>query len=800
MKFVKHIVSVLIFSGVCLTSFAAAQSASSGWKWRFKTLETISDVQSNERTVFIAEYDGNVYAVNKQNGRKEWELTGGKNKAYGIWLKRNVLITSGGSGAGKIQAFAADTRRPLWSESLEVKDEASIFAVSENTVFKAENYNGLKALDLQTGKQQWINRDCEKISDIRVDGNLLYVIGSGGNLFALDAATGATVWKYKRHGYFDLLAMSDKALIFSYSNGRDKTLLAFEKSSGRQLWSEKLDTYDGFSAVYETGRLYITLLNSPTMVAFDTATGKQIWKAYISDSENEEDGYSNNALDAATVVGDLLYSGGRNGFLYVFQKQTGKLIWKKKLAPEDLSSPLVVGNTGYLSARNKLFAVELKQGRVLWQFSAYGTIYPLKYQDDGTLYFQSQEKAYNALDLKSIERLARLKKPLGTRAPARNALDSMIPQIMTERGEREKIDGIFSEPDFAENKAYFTVTNQTSEQGLLYEINLPNGALRKVSEIKADELSMPKILRGRAYFFNTSFNEQSLRKPFLYGIEIESGKAIVAQQIEPVPQLAPEIAADLIFISGKYQYLYAYNLSGEFQWRIYAHLEYFKHRFISADEKSIYLRRTDKILSAVDFASGNVAWLFEKQSEETDSIQTLSEPNEKTILVGTYHDALYNLDKTDGRIIWKTAFGDDSFNHIMLAAGGATAFVVTAADNASWLQAIDVSDGKVLWEKSVGSENPAYLFGEDVCAADAGGFYCFKQADGSRSVSYQTDKKFFGFSPDGILLYSTEDERSNRLTTLQGVSLREGKVIWNINLRALGKAPQPPLSLRKNDF
>lgn len=149
MKFVKHIVSILIFSGICLTSFAAAQSAASGWKWRFKTLDQISAVQSDEKTVFVAEYNGNAYAVDKQSGRKVWELKGGKNYGYGILLKANVLIVSGGSGDGKIQAFAADTRRLLWSENLAPNVEAFIPAVSENSVFKAA---GSRSISYRTDK------------------------------------------------------------------------------------------------------------------------------------------------------------------------------------------------------------------------------------------------------------------------------------------------------------------------------------------------------------------------------------------------------------------------------------------------------------------------------------------------------------------------------------------------------------------------------------------------------------------------------------------------------------------------
>lgn len=793
MKFFKQIVSVSVFSVICLASFAAAQSAADGWKWRFKTRAQISDVQSDEKTVFINEYDGSLYAVDKRSGRKVWELKGDKNNAYGIRLKRNVLIVSGGSGDGKIQAFAADTRRLLWNETLAPNVETSVSAVSENSVLKAETYEGLTALDLQTGKQQWINRDCDNVADVRVDGNMLYVLGAGGNLFALDAATGATVWKYKRHGSFELLANGDKALIFSYSNdGSNKQFIAFEKTSDKLLWSEKLDDYDGFTAVFETNRLYVTFYNSPSMLAFDTETGKQIWKIELPEAHIEREDYSTgNALETPTVAGDLLYSGGRDGFLYVFEKQTGKQLGKRKIADGDLSSPVVVGETGYLSSHNKLFAVDLKRknGGALWQFSAYGSIFLLKYEADGTIYFQSQENSYNAIDLKSIERLARLKKPLGTRTtPAKNDIDT--PVMTMSIGAREKVDGIVSAPVFAENAAYFTVTNQNAGQGLLYEVNLRSGALRKVSEIKADELSAPKIQRGRVYFSNAPFDEKSPRKPFLYAVEIGSGKTIVERQIEPTPSrdFAPEIAAGLIFIHGKDSYLYAYDAAGEYRWRIFADVILPESRYVSADEKSLYLLRDIGTLNAVDFASGKVAWHF-NQPKPRGSIETLSEPNEQTILVAAYHDALYSLDKTDGRVVWKTALDDEAVKHITMAADRATAFVVTVADGSRWLQAIRVADGKVLWEKSVGSENPAYLFGEDVCAASANGFFCFKQADGSRSISYRTGDIFFGFSPEGTLLYSSEDESSRQPRALQGVSLRERKILWNIDLRASGKVP-----------
>lgn len=791
MKSVKYIVSILIFSGVCLNSSAAAQSAGGGWKWRFKTAESISDVQSDEKTVFIGEYNGNLYALDKRSGRKVWELKGGAGKNHYIRLKQNVLISAGDDG--KIRAFAADTRQPLWSRNAAADEEAGVQAVSENSVFTERGFEGLTALDLKTGREQWINRDCGRISTVSIDENRLYVLGAGGNLFALDAATGATVWKYKRHGSFELLATTDKALIFSYSNdGADRQFIAFEKTGGKLLWNEKLDEYDGFHTVYEADRLYLTFYNDPSMLALDAKTGKRIWKIDLPDAQIERDDYSmSNALDKPTIAGDLLYCGGRDGFLYVFEKRTGKQIGKRKISDDDLSSPLIVGETGYVLSRNRLFAVDLNQkgrGGVRWRFSAFGTIFPLKYEADGTLYFESQEHSYNAIDLKSVERLARLKKPLGTRTtPAKTDLDTPVMSI--NQISRERVDGIYSAPAFTENAAYFTVTNQIAAQGLLYEVNLRNGALRKVSEVKADELSAPKIFGGRAFFSNAPFDEKSARKPFLYAVEIDSGKTTVERQIEPTPQResAPEIAANLILIAGKDSNLYAYDAAaGEYRWRISAQAMHPTQRYVSADEKSLYLLRDMHFLSAVDLASGKVAWHFDRTGRD-EVIETFSEPNEQTILVGTYHDALYSLDKTDGRVVWKIAFGDEAVRHITTAANGATAFVVTEADSSRWLEAVRVADGKILWEKSVGSDAPAYLFGEDVCAADAQGFFCFKQTDGSRTVSYRTDKQLYGFSPNGILLYSTEESTDSRLKTLEGVSLRNGKVLWNINLHGSGK-------------
>jgi PQQ-dependent dehydrogenase (methanol/ethanol family) len=128
-----------------------------------------------------------------------------------------------------------------------------------------------------------------------VDG-VIYMTGSNGNAWAIDARTGRQFWRYRRPNASDLTAGA------GYPVNR------------------------GFAILGD--RLFMTTLDAH-VVALDTKTGALVWDSILEDYKN---GYA--ATPAPLVVKDKVIvgsSGGENptrGFIQAFDAKTGRPLWR----------------------------------------------------------------------------------------------------------------------------------------------------------------------------------------------------------------------------------------------------------------------------------------------------------------------------------------------------------------------------------------------------------------------------------------------------------------------------------------
>ena len=118
-----------------------------------------------------------------------------------------------------------------------------------------------------------------------VDG-VMFIVSGAGNIFAIDAATGAIKWKHETTlgGTYRGVAVGDGKV---FSGRRDNTLIALDQKTGALVWKTALaDPARGTTsapAVYHDGLVYIGVGGGEGGVrgqfgAYDAKTGKEVWK------------------------------------------------------------------------------------------------------------------------------------------------------------------------------------------------------------------------------------------------------------------------------------------------------------------------------------------------------------------------------------------------------------------------------------------------------------------------------------------------------------------------------------------
>jgi len=189
-----------------------------------------------------------------------------------------------------------------------------------------------------------------------VDG-VVYMDGWDGNLYALNASTGAKLWAYDS---FTLMA-SDPAVVggLVYA-GTYSSFVALNASTGDLVWSFPRGMV-GSPAVLD-GVVYVVSGNfgNGDVYALDANTGAELW-----DYHNGAD-----TLASPAVGNGMVYFGDTNG-LHALNANTGALLWSYPAGNlYGTGSPAVTNGVVYIGTCNNLYALDANTGAKLWSYTA----------------------------------------------------------------------------------------------------------------------------------------------------------------------------------------------------------------------------------------------------------------------------------------------------------------------------------------------------------------------------------------------------------------------------------------------
>jgi outer membrane protein assembly factor BamB len=180
-----------------------------------------------------------------------------------------------------------------------------------------------------------------------VAGDRLYLPTFDGRFYALDAATGHAVWRFR---------------------------------SGRCSWA---------SPALAGGLVYETFLSAPDcrtervrrggeLIAFESRTGRVRWRRRIAPSES-----SPLVREGRVVVGDW------NGDVTAYAARTGRTLWRARLGGAVKGSVAASGNRLFIGAYDgRVYALSAASGRVIWRASAESALF------HGAKFYSSPAVAY----------------------------------------------------------------------------------------------------------------------------------------------------------------------------------------------------------------------------------------------------------------------------------------------------------------------------------------------------------------------------------------------------------------------
>ena len=264
------------------------------------------------------------------------------------------------TGLGQVLALEAETGEILWRQALGVPVRAPP-TVSGGRVFAVSHDNRLWVLDTETGAVQWSHGGIVEGAGIlgsaspAVDGGIVIAPFSSGELSALRVENGRTVWA-------DILAVQgvrvgaiatfndingspviDRGLVFAIGHGG--RLVAIDLRTGRRIWERDVA---GLDTPWVAGDFLFVMTADGEILCISRDRGAIIWVQPLPRYEDPEDREDPIYWTGPVLVGDRLVAAGSNGDVLAFSPYDGRQLGGHDARDPVRLPPVVADRTVYI--------------------------------------------------------------------------------------------------------------------------------------------------------------------------------------------------------------------------------------------------------------------------------------------------------------------------------------------------------------------------------------------------------------------------------------------------------------------
>ena len=218
------------------------------------------------------------------------------------------------------------------------------------------------------------------------DGNVLYALGSDGDLACLETKSGKIRWTKNLRKEFGgqpgewayaESPLVDGDMVVVTPGGADATLVALNKKTGALIWKSAVPGGDpaGYASaiiVQAAGRKQYVQLLSKGLVGVDAKTGQFLWR-YKDVAKGPAQYFTPVAFGDHVYGGALGVGGGTVHLKANGDGVTAEQVYFARGLPNGVGGAVLVD--GYLygtEAGQKLVAVEFASGKILWQQENFG--------------------------------------------------------------------------------------------------------------------------------------------------------------------------------------------------------------------------------------------------------------------------------------------------------------------------------------------------------------------------------------------------------------------------------------------
>jgi eukaryotic-like serine/threonine-protein kinase len=342
-------------------------------------------------------------ALGISQGKAKWRLQlGGSSKSIPAVSDGNVYV---GANDGKLYAVNGKTGKLLWTVTTNGEILSSplvyggliYFGSGDGKVYAVTN----------TGKVQWtFDAGVPVYSSPVIENGIIYIGTESGRFLALDAATGKLKWEFTEPNY----AIEQKPVVLNgavYFGAWDSFVYAVDAETGKIRWR----TQTAGAASKTAAKEYYSAADCPPVISRNTSLVYFADRDFRLSAIDILSGAISWSTTNCTGVGisrnqDALYLRKYSGDAQLEKlKLDGTNIWS---APVKLNqspmrfptAPIEKDGVVYVcSCLGTLYAVDAKDGRILWQYQVTPELYVMNSVNatDGIVYVSAMDGTLTAI-------------------------------------------------------------------------------------------------------------------------------------------------------------------------------------------------------------------------------------------------------------------------------------------------------------------------------------------------------------------------------------------------------------------
>lgn len=314
--------------------------------------------------VFAMGSESLVSAFDAESGRQLWSTDtqpeDDDEGAFGGGLAVAGGLVFAATGLGHVVAMEAENGAIRWRQTLGVPVRAPP-AVSGGRVFAVSHDNRLWTLDAETGAVRWSHNGIVEGAGIlgsaapAVDSGIVITPFSSGELSALRVENGRTVWA-------DVLAVQgvrlgaiatfndingypviDRGIVFAIGHGG--RLVAINLRTGRRIWERDIA---GLDTPWVAGDFLFVMSTDGEIVCITRERGAIVWVQILPRYEDPEDREDPIYWKGPVLVGDRLLAAGSDGTVLALSPYDGRLLGEQDTGDPVRVPPVVANGTVYI--------------------------------------------------------------------------------------------------------------------------------------------------------------------------------------------------------------------------------------------------------------------------------------------------------------------------------------------------------------------------------------------------------------------------------------------------------------------